>query len=339
MKAGTNIFCNLLLAGCLLTTGDVAASAALFEGDEALAVTLAGPLQQVLRDRAETPEYRSFRLEHGGIEVGVEVQARGSSRREACRFPPLRLRFTNPDPRSVFAGQSTIKLVTHCNRGARAEQNALEEYAAYRILNVLTPASYRVRLLRLTYVDQARPRARQASNWGFIIEDTDALARRLGGEHVEPDYVKASELDVEHASLIGLFQYLIGNTDYALNSRRPDRACCHNAKLIRLHEGLISVPYDFDQAGIVDAAYAGPNPVYHARDVRTRRYVGVCSAPEDLAAAFDRIVDLRAQVMAVLQNVAGMSETTRRRAKAYLELFYKRLDRSDMNRLLRTCRG
>jgi hypothetical protein len=49
---------------------------------------------------------------------------------------------------TVFAGQEKLKVVTHCRNEDSGETNVLEEYAAYRILGLLTEAAYRVRLLR-----------------------------------------------------------------------------------------------------------------------------------------------------------------------------------------------
>lgn len=326
---------RLVIVGLLLCVPCQAST--LFESDTVLTVELAGPLSKVLDDRAEEPEYRAFELRAGGESFAVGVRPRGSSRRAVCRFPPLRLKFDDPDAQSTFAGQTKLKLVTHCNRDSRAEQDALEEYAAYRILNLVTQASFRVRPLRLTYIDTARSQRQPPVKWGFVIEDVDALATRLGGVHVEPRNVKPSDLDPDHATLVGLFQFVIGNTDFVLTARRPGKACCHNAKLIELPSGLLSVPYDFDQAGLVNAAYAGPNPVYDARDVRRRVYRGTCTS---LATLQESLVTFEAQRVALhrlFDEVPGMQDLTRKRARSYIAAFYARMDKRGVATLHDRC--
>ena len=46
-----------------------------------------------------------------------------------------------------------LKLAVHCRDSERYEQTLLREYMAYRLLNLATPMSFQVRLLRITWVD------------------------------------------------------------------------------------------------------------------------------------------------------------------------------------------
>ena len=323
----------------LLLCVPAAIAAPLFEDDSVLTVVLQGPWSKTLADNDKDPASLPYKLTIDGTEVTISVRPRGASRRLVCKVPPLRLKISDPSPGSVFVGQDKLKLVTHCNTSKKAEQNVLEEYAAYRILNLITHASFRVRLMKITYIDTGRPQRQPPTKWGFVIEDIDELARRLGGAHVEPRFAPTSSLDQRHATQIGLFQFLIGNTDFSLTNRRPRSACCHNAKLIELPEYMLSIPYDFDQAGLVDAAYAGGNPVYAAADVRKRVYFGVCTSLDELQASLQTFQDQRDAILRLLDEIPGMADITRRRAVKYAEKFYQRMDKKGVAPLHRRCKS
>lgn len=339
MQASKMVAVSLLL----LLWVPAAMAAPLFEDDSVLTVVLQGPWSKTLGDNDKDPTSLLYKLTVEGTDVDVGVRPRGASRRSVCKVPPLRLKFSEPSPRSVFVGpfmgQDKLKLVTHCNTSKKAEQNVLEEYAAYRILNLITHASFRVRLMKINYIDAEQPQRQPPTKWGFVIEDVDQLATRLGGAHVEPRFAPKSSLGQRHATQVGLFQYLIGNTDFSLTNRRPRSACCHNAKLIERPEYLLSIPYDFDQAGLVDAAYAGGNPVYAAADVRRRVYFGVCTSLDELQASLQTFQDQRVAILRLLEEIPGMADITRRRAVKYIEKFYQRMDKKGVAPLHRRCRS
>ena len=117
----------------------------------------------------------------GGERLPVQLTPRGITRlrQETCDFPPLRVEFASPPPpASLFAGQRRLKLVTHCRPAAFFQQHVLLEYAAYRLNNLLTPASFRARLATIDYVgEDGRP---VVTRVGFFIEDRDDVGRRIG---------------------------------------------------------------------------------------------------------------------------------------------------------------
>ncbi|MEJ2400269.1 MAG: hypothetical protein P8Y52_02650 [Xanthomonadales bacterium] len=306
--------------------------AGLFESTDLLEVELIGPVSSVLKDRDERNEQR-FVLAHDGIEQAVRVRVRGHSRsrRSICTFPPLRFRFE--DGVGAFAGQEKLKLVTHCRNGERGDASAMAEYAAYRIFNLLSPLSLRVRPLRLTYTDTDGRLDRNArQRYGFLIEPVEQLAERTDGERLELDGVALAWLDPEQAALVYVFQYLIGNTDWSFIASDDKAHCCHNGRLLRV-DGLIDyVPYDFDLAGLVDAHYAKPDPSLRLRSVRQRRYRGFCTDPDVLARAIRRVVEQEEAILDVIRTVPGLDEKRRAKALAYLGDFFE--EARDENELL-----
>jgi len=257
------------------------------------------------------------------VTIPVEVKTRGNFRlrRSTCFFPPLRLDFPEKGTEgTVFNGQDKLKLVTHCRDRESYEQNVLEEYLAYRIYNLLTDASFRVRIARITYVDTAGeidPVTRMA----FFIEDESALAARVEGRIMDVPGAPPSHFQQDQAALMYIFQFMIGNTDWAMTQ-------FHNLKALGIGRDCFPVPYDFDWSGLVDAPYAGPNPklVGVIADVRERLYMGLCNDSIDYQAAYARFLEKREAILALPRSVPGLSEGNQRSAVSYLEAFFQILE-------------
>jgi hypothetical protein len=82
----------------------------------------------------------------------------------------------------------------------------------------------------------------------ILVEDIDRVAQRHGGREVKRN-VHPMQQDDLAALQNSFFQYLIGNTDFSTRGR-------HNEKLLYTENKYVSVPYDFDMSGLVDASYA-----------------------------------------------------------------------------------
>ena len=305
----------------LLVAGASGASP-LFDDDAVLDIELRGPIGETLddtRNRAERP----FTLVVDGVALDVMVRVRGKSRTIACRFPPMRLRFTDPDD-TVFAGQDKLKLVTHCNSARNFETNLLEEYAAYRLMGLLTEASLRVRLMRIRYVDTDKPRRKPLERFAFVLESRGALAQRLGGWAINLKGVPHKRLVRDHIATVFVAQYLIGNTDWSLVRAEGEETCCHNGILVETSDGrLYYVPYDFDMSAMVDAPYARPQAGSGSRRARLRRYAGYCFDDLDLPAAIRRVRDAREAIFAEMQVIDALSPNKLKSATLYLEGFFR----------------
>ena len=111
-----------------------------------------------------------------------------------------------------------------------------------------------------------------------------------------------------------------------------------NSKLVRVGEQLFAVPYDFDFSGLVDAAYAGPNPIVQNEHVRKRVYLGQCTDDEVLGAALEAFTGLRARIEAMLGSIPGYPARQRERDMAYLDRFFRILDDNPSDYFARRCR-
>ena len=304
----------------------------LFSASDPIAVRLEGPVAAIARKEVERP----FVLLHDGRRFNIGVKVRGKSRRQFCKFPPLRLNFDNMAADSVFEGQSKLKLVTHCAGNTSDEANMLEEYVAYRILNLVTDVSFRTRLLRVNYVDVDSRRSFE--RWAFVIEDIDALAQRVGGKHIEPKVIARRDLDADHAARVALFQFLIGNTDYSVVAAPRGGPCCHNAKLVQTETTMFGVPYDFDISGLVNPSDPRVDTVQSPRSLRVRAYRGFCTDDATLDAAVDAFRPMQAQIESLIQMTPGMPARAARVATKYVAGFFALIEKSGSERFKASCR-
>ncbi len=308
----------------------------LFASNDLLEITLSGPFQSIARDNDDKQQQRpgtlTFSDATGEHTVPVRLRARGKSRRvrDVCSFPPIRLNLAKKDVKdTLFEKQDKLKLVAYCKTSASYEQLVLKEYLAYRILNLLTDTSFRVRLMRVNYVDTDR-KDKVTTKPSFVIEHEDRVARRLGLEPLSVAKVAPSAHEPAAAALAELYQYLISNTDFSFLAGPVGEACCHNSVLFSNAAGeVIPIPYDFDVSGLVDAPYAVPPDGLGQRNVRDRKYRGFCRGTEYLDAAVETIQSKRQAIYALVDEVEGFSDRTRRDLSRFIDEFYGDLDDSE----------
>lgn len=319
------------------TAGDEAATEPgttaqpLFAAEDTLVVRIEAPFRTLMRERSETEQLEGTLTyaDSSGTEhvLDVKLRTRGIYRRkkDTCEFAPIRVNFSKKQVEgTVFDGQDKLKLVTHCDNGNDTyEQYVLKEYLAYKIFNVLTDDSFRARLLHVTYIDSNEDRASQ-TRYAFFIEDNDRLAERIGAEKVEVRQASYTVLEEKQAALVTVFEYLIGNTDFSMIAPDKGKDCCHNVELFSREPGVyISIPYDFDFSGIVDAHYAEPHPSLSIRSVVRRRYRGVCSHNDVMEETVAQFRSRKAAISQLPSTIDGMNDAVRRKAENYIGEFYE----------------
>lgn len=318
----------------------------LFQSTEMLDVRIVAPLTTLLYERPldeELPATLQYEDSAGQtVEFDMKIRTRGRFRRQkdVCAFPPMRLNFKASETKdTLFHKQNKVKLVTHCKSSSRYEQVILREYTAYRILNVMTDASFRVRLLRITYVDSEGENENSVAH-GFIIENKERLAKRLDKNHLGISATTVESLEPAYANMVSLFHYLIGNTDYSPIKGVETEACCHNHVLFGNDgEAIWSVPYDFDQAGLVNAPHARPNPRFNLGDVSKRLYRGRCYHNDQLAGSIAQFNDKREELMAVVSEVDDATSNSNKMMARYVNKFYDTInsERRVGSKLVKKC--
>jgi len=225
-------------------------------------------------------------------------------------------------------------LVTHCQGDRLSERNLLREYALYRVFNAVTDSSFRVRLAHVTYLDSARHDS--VTRYGFLIESDTALAKRISADQIHADNVFDPMTDAPYMTLVAVFQYLIGNTDWSVWKR-------HNIAIFQKvaePRTLLAVPYDFDFSGAVNAPYASPPEQLKIQSVRQRVYRGFCQPDSVLDGVLARFRAAKDSMYAAVRAVPDLPERDVRNVLDYFDEFYKVIDnRGLVNReLVRSCR-
>ncbi len=304
----------------------------LFQSADPLPFTLTANFNAVNKDRKEksTKRFPATLLvtsEKGRSDpMAVTLGTRGHFRlrQTSCTFVPLRVEFGKQDATgTMFEGQHALKLVTHCRNANEYEQYVLREYLVYRIFNLLTPRSFRARLAKATYVDSASGKP-LTTRYAMFLEDDDDVAHRMEGRVAELPNALFKDLDTETLTLMALFEYMIGSTDFSIIK-------LHNVRLVmdQRRTPLYPVPYDWDLAGLVDTSYALVDKQLGISTVRDRLYRGPCRSEADLDPVLEKFRARKGDIMALYDSLADLEPGYRRNAKKYLEEFYSLISRKD----------
>jgi hypothetical protein len=304
----------------------------LFRSDDPLAVTMTAPWGEIQSNESYQDAYpaqlRYLDASGGAVSLDMTVERRGIKRQQVCSFPPIKLRFDKDAVRnSALRGQKSLKLVTHCEKSERFDQYYVLEMLAYRMYNLLTDYSFRVRPLQVSYVDSGTGKPVD-SRFAFLIEDDSDVAKRNDLKKIDLARTKASRLDARQSSLFALFQYMIGNVDWAATSGPDPTECCHNVKLIgpeplEAKDLILPVPYDFDSAGLVDAPYAAPPNGLPIKSVTQRLYRGYCRHNPTLDAARQHIQSQEAALQALIESEDQLTPRSKKKASRYLQGYFE----------------
>ncbi len=315
-----------------------------FTSNEPFKITLVTGLKTLIDDVDEEQNYHdaliSYTDEDGEpVSIPVEVRSRGHFRKDPgnCDFPPIKVRFPEElTGNTVFSGVDELKMVTHCRtRRSVYENYLLKEYMAYRLYNLFTKESYRVRLLDITFIDR-QGRMDPIEKYAFFIEGSGEMARRNGAETIKIMNVQQEDVHPQKMTTLSVFQFMIGNTDWSVPG-------LHNIKLIRDSPGNppVAVPFDFDWTGIVDAHYATPNPKLPLESVRDRLYRGLCRAEGEFLMEFVRFREKKEEIHALIRDFTPLEEKEREKIPEYIDGFYNILDnpRAVRTYFYKSCRG
>jgi hypothetical protein len=295
----------------------------LFGGEEMLNVSLRFDITEMMKKKS-TEDYQDavlvYYFDSGDSLVNnIRVRARGNRRLDLCAFPPLRLNFKNcENSPSDLEGIPNVKLVTHCMSNKKFEEYILKEYLGYKLYNIVSDTSFRVRLMKINYIDTGR-KGFSENLYGFVIEPLDLLCRRIEALELENLVVRSQYIDPETLDKVCMFQYMIGNEDWFL-------ANLHNLKLYEPINGNKAlkgiVPYDFDYSGLVNTYYAVPAPVYGLNSIQDRIYAGKCRSDDEFRRLADYFLKRKDIFIREIESLDLLEEKERKRTIKYIESFF-----------------
>jgi hypothetical protein len=312
----------------------------LFDNNELLKVSLRFDITQFKKKRSDKDYLDAiltyYTSEKDSVNKVIKVRSRGEFRRSYCEFPPLMLNFKTKDTTiGEFSRINKLKMVTQCIAGN--EESLLREYLTYKLYNVLTDNSFRVRLLKVNYINTSNKKKKTISEYAFIIEPVDLLTRRLKAVEVKTTNLTQKNIKPEMMDRLAIFNYMIGNTDWSVpiqhnililsqgNSERPDL-------------GVI-VPFDFDFSGLVNTTYSSPFKDLKIKSVRERLYIGICRSKEVYKNALREFSDLKDEFYRVINEFPYLKEKEKKDMISYLEGFFTGIDKREtiVNSMLYDC--
>ena len=336
---GLKLLSIVCLTGCQLA----AASELLFEGGEPIDLTIRAPLTRLMRQpRGAEGVSGSLQLPDGTA-VPMSCNKYGISRLRECDLASLAITVRAADVEgSPFDGLEILRLVTPCRLRGNLDKYTMLEYLVYQSYALIADPALRVRLARVQFQDSEKP-AKDREGYAFFIEDIGDAAARGGQTWLDIESQEMSDLDAGQLTLMTLFQYMVGNTDWSATRGRPDDRCCHNVAVFGGKAGGPNtiVPFDFDQTGMVNPPYAAPpDPSLGIRRVTDRKYRGLCEHNSELPAAI-MVFNQRRPALEALFNDNGLPyPEARAQAWLYVEDFYDTINdpRKLEKRILSACR-
>ncbi len=312
----------------------------LFKSDEIMKVSIVSDFKNMIKHKYEgkyqPATLRYFLNDTVAVTRQITVKPRGNMRRKICYFPPLMLNFPRQEAvLKQIQEFDKIKMVMDCKRSKTYEQYLLSEYYAYKLYNLITDYSFRVRLIELTYVD-SNDKLKTLTSYAYIIENLEQMAQRLNAISLETKSIRDQYTDLTNLGNCYLFQYLIGNTDWSIPA-------LHNIKIIKskdpTRESPFAIPYDFDYAGIVNADYAVPDERLGITTVRERVYRGVCIDNSYIKSAAENFKNSRDDIYN-LYNTSLLDDRARNSAIDYIDQFFQDIenDKSLQRNILDQCR-
>jgi hypothetical protein len=222
-----------------------------------------------------------------------------------------------------FSKIDKIKMVTHCSAGG--EEYLLKEFLIYKMYNVLTEYSFRVRLLRVNYINTFKE-SKPIKEFAFLLEPVKSLEKRTNSIEIDSVHVTQKHIRRQVMDRMAIFNYMIGNTDWSVPIR-------HNTLTIAqgqyggLESGII-IPYDFDYSGLVNTDYAIPF-----------EGLGVCRSEQEFNEALKEFQDKKEEILKVINEFPYLNAKSKKEMIVYLDGFYKSFDKrnSIVYLLLKDC--
>jgi hypothetical protein len=254
----------------------------------------------------------------GDVTESIKIRLRGNFRKENCGLASLMIDFKDSTKKSSFRKLGKVKMVAPCRGGNEYQLYIFKEYLIYKMYNLITDASFKVRLLHVTIQDSLNVK-KQDKEFAFVIEPVKELEKRKGWIEEENKKYNTEQTDRANSTIFFLFQYMVGNTDWAI-------PIYHNTKLFFPKDTLKTQPfivgYDFDFSGLVNAPYASPPETTGLTSVTERYYMGYKRTLEELKVAANLFLAKENEILNLVNQNEYLREKEKREMKSYLADFF-----------------
>ncbi len=251
------------------------------------------------------------------VDDQIQLEMRGHFRHDYCYVPPLKVIFKYKKE-SVFSSLKSLKLVSQCRLPSMYDQYILKEFLVYKMFNMITDMSFRVRLMNMNFQDSAGKK-KAITEHAFLMEDIKDLAKRNNCVEWGKGNLNTESTNRRQMTIVSIFEYMIGNTDFAVSAN-------HNIRLIVLDKDSISrpfaVPYDFDYSGLVNTEYAVPDEKLEIENVKVRVYRGFPRTMPELNEVLDIFSQKKEKIYAMIKNFELLNPFSKKEMTEYLDGFF-----------------
>ncbi|HEY5124623.1 MAG TPA: hypothetical protein VIK14_12895, partial [Ignavibacteria bacterium] len=296
----------------------------LFEDDKPLEISLRFDMTAYLRTKPKEDYLKAVITFHlsktDSINENIRLRTRGQFRNQNCYFAPIELNFKKADFGYTDLNKiSKIKLVPQCDLGSENENYVLREYLIYKLFNVFTDTSFRVRLLTINYIDTEKKR-KPIRQYGFFIEPVEMLIARTNSIQINSRNLTQKSIVPKVMDRLAIFNYMVGNYDWAVPP-------LHNVKVIKplvfdTIQLAIAIPYDFDWTGLVNADYAIPAEITGTKSVRERIFLGVCRSKEVYLKDLEQFLEKKEEFYRVINEFPYLNPRSKKDMIFYLDEFF-----------------
>jgi hypothetical protein len=300
----------------------------LFEEDDIVEITLRFDLSTYFRTKPQEEYLKAnitFNLSKtDSISNNIRLKTRGVFRNQYCTFPPIELNFKKADFGYTDLNRiSKLKLVVQCSSGKDKEEYILREYLTYKLFNVLTDTSFRVRLLTVNYIDTKKDR-KPFKQYGFFIEPVDMITSRTNSYQVKSMTLTQKSIAPAVMDRLAIFNYMIGNYDWSIPGQ-------HNILVLNIpgidpYGRFIAIPHDFDWTGVVNATYAIPAEAVGTEHVRERIFTGVCRRKEVFQQDLELFLKKKQDFYKVINDFPYLNQRSKKDITGYLDEFFDQLE-------------
>lgn len=293
-----------------------------FEDTSIIHATITTNMGMIFRKKnkpgLQFPANLSMSLPDGNtINEPIILTVRGHFRRDKCFLPPLTIDFKDKKT-SVLKPLGSLKLVSQCYTSDIGEKYLLSEFLVYKMYNLLTDKSFRVRLLNLKLTDSSGKKKTDIE-YAFLMEDIKNVAKRNNCTYLKAK-IDPRNTDNYQMTMACIFEYMIGNTDFGVSANHNTRLLLSKTDSARRP---FMVPYDFDFSGFVNTNYSIPDPNLDIPDVRTRLYRGFAEPQVIVNEVVDVFKKQKDSIYSVINNFNLLSIKSRKELTDYLDDFFK----------------
>jgi hypothetical protein len=296
----------------------------LFEEDRLIEISLQFDLTTYFRSKPQK-EYLKTKITFNpgtsdSVTKDIRLKTRGIFRNRYCMFAPIELNFKKTDfGYTDLNSISKLKLVPQCGPGKDDEDYVLREYLAYKLYNVLTDTSFRVRLLKVNYIDTNKKK-KSVTQYGIFLEPVEMLLTRTNCLQIKSTAINQKSIIPKIMDRVAIFNFMIGNYDWSVPGQ-------HNITVMKSKgyepTGLgIAIPHDFDWTGLVNPTYAVPTEEVGTENVRERIFTGVCRSKETYSRELDLFLGKKPEFYKVINDFPYVSQKVKKDMTGYLDGFF-----------------